>query len=223
MKKQVVVLGLGVFGRALALALEHYGAEVIAIDKDIKLVEQIVDDVTYAVAADFTDIDQLREVGISETDIAVIATGKKLEETLIGIINLKELKVPKVIAKVTDDRYSDILKKLGADIIIQPEKNVGESLAKNLVAYNGSDIIDIDDKYSVVEIPVKREYINKSIVELDFRKNYGINIIGIRNKNEKLNINFSPKYKLQEKDHLLFITKIDEEEDIEKLQKIQAN
>ncbi len=222
MRKQIVVLGLGVFGRSLALALEHYGAEVIAIDKDIKLVEEVVDHVTYAVAADFTDVSQLEEIGLSECDIAVIATGTKLEETLIGIINLKEIGIPKIIAKVTNERYSEILQKVGADLIIQPEKNVGESLAKNLVTYNGSDIIDIDDKFSVVEIPVKAEYVNKSIIELDFRRTFGINIIGIRDGKKRLNINFLPTYKLQENDHILVIAKIDDEKDMKKIARIQA-
>lgn len=222
MKKQIVVLGLGVFGRSLALALEQYGAEVIAIDKDIKLVEEVVDHVTYAVAADFTDMTQLEEIGISECDIAVIATGTRLEETLIGIINLKELGIPKIIVKITNERYSEILEKIGADIIIQPEKDVGESLAKNLVTYNGSDIIDIDEKYSVVEIPVKPEYVNKSIIELDFRRVFGFNIIGIRDAHKKLNINFLPTYKLQAKDHLLFIAKTNDQEDIERIKKIEG-
>lgn len=222
MKKQIVVLGLGVFGRSLALALEQYGAEVIAIDKDLKLVEEVVDHITYAVAADFTDITQLQEIGISECDIAVIATGTRLEETLIGIINLKELGIPKIIAKITNERYIEVLQKVGADIIIQPEKDVGESLAKNLVTYNGSEIIDIDEKYSVVEIPVKSEYVNKSILELDFRRVFGVNIIGIRNKHKKLNINFEPTYKLQAKDSLLVIAKIDDEKDMKRIKQIEA-
>lgn len=222
MRKQIVVLGLGVFGRSLALALEQYGAEVIAIDKDIKLVEEVVDHVTYAVAADFTDEHQLKEIGLDECDIAVIATGTRLEETLIGIINLKDMGIPKIIAKITNQRYSEILKKVGADIIIQPEKNVGESLAKNLVTYNGSDIIDIDDKYSVVEIPVKKEYVNKSIIELDFRRAFGVNIIGIRDGQKRLNINFLPTYKLQADDHLLVVAKTNDEKDMKKIKKIEA-
>ena len=116
MKKQIVVLGLGVFGKSLALALENLGAEVIAIDKDIKLVEEVVDEVTYAVAADFTDISQLEEIGIGDCDIAVIATGTRLEETLIGIINLKELGIPQIIAKVTNERYIEVLEKVGAEL-----------------------------------------------------------------------------------------------------------
>lgn len=222
MRKQIVILGLGVFGRSLALALEQYGAEVIAIDKDIKLVEEVVDHVTYAVAADFTDEHQLKEIGLDECDIAVIATGTRLEETLIGIINLKDMGIPKIIAKITNQRYSEILKKVGADIIIQPEKNVGESLAKNLVTYNGSDIIDIDDKYSVVEIPVKKEYVNKSIIELDFRRAFGVNIIGIRDGQKRLNINFLPTYKLQADDHLLVVAKTNDEKDMKKIKKIEA-
>lgn len=221
MKKQIVVLGLGVFGKSLALALENLGAEVIAIDKDIKLVEEVVEDITYAVAADFTDISQLEEIGIGDCDIAVIATGTRLEETLIGIINLKELGIPQIIAKVTNERYIEVLEKVGADIIIQPEKNVGESLAKNLVTYQGSDIIDIDENYSVVEVPVKTEFVNKSIIELDFRRTYGVNIIGIRDGSKKLNINFLPTYKLQANDHLLFITRIDNEKDMVKIDKLQ--
>lgn len=222
MRKQIVVLGLGVFGRSLALSLEQYGAEVIAIDKDIKLVEEVVDHVTYAVAADFTEISQLEEIGISECDIAVIATGTRLEETLIGIINLKEIGIPKIIAKITNERYGEILQKVGADIIVQPEKDVGQSLAKNLVTYNGSEIVDIDDKYSVVEIPVKAEYVNKSIIDLDFRRVFGVNIIGIRDGRKKLNINFQPSYVLRERDHLLVIAKTDDKKDMERIKKIEG-
>ncbi len=222
MRKQIVVLGLGVFGRSLALKLEQYGAEVIAIDKDIKLVEEVVEHVTYAVAADFTDLSQLEEIGISDCDIAVIATGTRLEETLIGIINLKELGIPKIIAKVTNERFIEVLKKVGADIIIQPEKDVGESLAKNLVTNTISEITDIDEKYSVIEIPVKNEYIGRSIVELDFRRAYGVNIIGIRDHNKRLNINIKPNYKLQANDILLVIAKTDDQQDMDRIKKIEG-
>lgn len=222
MKKQIVILGLGVFGRSLAIALEQYGAEVIAIDKNLKHVEEVVDHVTYAVSADFTEISQLEEIGIKDCDIAVIAAGSRLEETLIGVINLKELGIPQIIAKTTNERYVEILKKIGADVIIQPEKDVGESLAKNLVTYHGSDIIDIDEQYSVVEIPAKANYIGKSILEIGFREVYGINIIGIRSKNKVLNINVKPNYVLQAGDHLLFIAKIDDDKDMEKIRKIEG-
>ena len=205
-KKQYIVLGLGIFGSTVAKTLSEYGYEVLAVDKDITCVERVAPIVSQAVQADMTNLEQLRVIGAGEFDVAIIGTGSNLENSLLAIINLRELGVPYIIAKARNKSSMKILEKVGVDRIIRPEKEMGERIAKSLMSRNIVDLIDIDDKYSVVELMCNHDWINKSLRELDLRNRLGINIIGIRKLNEtSMSISPTPDYVFQEDDHLMVI------------------
>ena len=204
--KQYVILGLGIFGSTIAKTLSQYNHEVIAIDKDLACVDRVSDFVTQAIQADFTDIDQLRAIGIQDCDAAVVATGSHLEESIMGVMNLRELGIPFIMAKAKNKKYMQILQKIGADYVVRPEKEICEREAKKLVSRNIIDLIDIDDDYSIVEIAAPAKWVGKTLKALELRTNYGINVLGIR-KNPKEHLSISPDafYTIEANDQLLVI------------------
>ena len=204
--KTYAVLGLGIFGSTIAMELSKYNNEVIAVDRDMSCVERISDSVTQAVRADFTDIEQLKAIGIQDCDVAVVAAGDLLEESIMGVMNLKELGVPYVIAKAKNKKYMEILLKVGADRVVRPEKEMGERIAKQLVSDKIVDLIDLDEKYSIVEIMVPSSWIGYTLRELNLRAKYGINVVGIRKTpNEALSISPAADYRMEKEDCLLVI------------------
>ncbi len=205
-KKSYAILGLGIFGSTIARVLSDSNHDVIAIDRDITCVDRVSEYVVNAVQADITDIDQLRSIGVQDVDVAVVATGSHLEDSIMAVLNLKELGVPYVVAKAKNRKYMNILEKVGADRVVRPEKEMGERVAKQLLSTNIIDLIDIDDDYSVIEIAALPDWQNRSLKDLNLRKNFGINVLGIR-KNPKAHLSISPDadYVISEQDRLLII------------------
>ncbi|MGL5540543.1 MAG: potassium channel family protein [Erysipelotrichaceae bacterium] len=218
--KQYAILGLGIFGSSVAKTLSEYHCEVLAIDQDIRNVERVSEFVTTAVQADITQKEELKAAGVGDCDVAVIAVGSHLEDSVICAINLKELGVPYVVAKAKNKRYMQILEKVGVDKVVRPEKEIGERLAKKLLSKNIVDISEIDSDYTVIEIEPAPSWVGKNLVELDLRNRYKINVIGIRNDcimcaNSKLQITFDPEYEIKADDHLLVIAEISVIENID--------
>jgi trk system potassium uptake protein TrkA len=207
MKKKIyAVLGLGIFGSTVAKTLSEYNFDVIALDKDISCIDRVSEFVTQAVLADFTDIEQLRAIGVGECDVAIVATGSRLEESIMAIMNLRDLGVPYILAKAKNKTYREILLKIGADKVVRPEKEMGERVAKQLLSRNVVDMIDIDDNYSVVEMYAPVKWVNKSLKQLELRTTYGINVLGIRKaQGARLSISPGPDYVIEETDQLLVI------------------
>ncbi len=205
-KKQYAVLGLGIFGSTVAKTLSQYDCEVLALDKDLKCVNRMADVVTQALQCDITDIEQLRTSGVSECDVAIVGMGNHLEESVLAIINLKELGDPYVVAKAKNKRYMQIFMNVGADRIVRPEKEMGKQIAKSLLSNNIVEMLDIDNEYSVVEIEAPFSWVGKSLKDLDVRKRYGINVLGIRQpQDKKLSLNPSPEYMIDACDHLVVV------------------
>lgn len=205
--RQYCVLGLGIFGSTVAKTLSSYDCEVLAIDKDMTCVERLADDVTQAVQCDITNKEQLRAVGVADCDVAIVGTGSHLEDSVMAIINLKELGVPYVVAKAKNKRYMQIFQKVGADRVVRPEKEYGKQLGKSLLSRNIFDMIDIDANYSIVELKVPKEWVGKSLKEIDARSRFGINVIGLRNQSsDDLKMNIDVDYHFQEGDHIVLVT-----------------
>lgn len=212
--KQYVVLGLGVFGSTVAKTLSQYGCEVLAIDKDPDCVQRVSEFVTKAVIGDVTDCQFLIDLGVEEFDVGIVAIGNHLEESLLGVLNLKEIGVPYIIAKAKNKRFKSVLEKIGADCIVRPEKDMGERVARSLLRKNITDLIEIDENYSIVEMKVPQAWIGHSLLNLDLRKNYGINILGLRDaQTHDLTLSVDPHYVIQVNDRFLMIA---ETEKIEK-------
>jgi len=220
-QKTYAILGLGIFGSTIAKTLSEYNCEVIGIDKDITCVERVSEFATQAVQADFTDIDQLRAIGVEDVDVAVVATGSRLEESIMAILNLKELGVPYILAKAKNKMYMQILLKIGADKVVRPEKEMGERVAKTLLSRNVIEMVDIDDEYSIMELHAPRNWVGKALSDLELRTKYGVNILGIRkHPGESLKISPAADYVIEADDQLLVIVQNDEFEKFEYLGKI---
>ncbi len=209
-RKTYVILGLGIFGSTIAKQLSKYNYEVIAIDKSLTCVERMADVVTQAVRADFTDIDQLRAIGVQDCDAAVVATGSLLEESVIGVMNLKELGVPYILAKAKNKKYREILLKIGADRVVRPEKEMGERIAKRLISQNIVDIIEIDGDYSMIEVIAPAKWVGNSLRGLQLRSRFGINVLGIRkNPDDHLIMTLDADYVIEKTDAVLMIAEND--------------
>lgn len=212
--KQYIVLGLGVFGSTITKTLSKFGCEVLAVDKNPECVQRISEFATRAVIGDITDLEFLSNLGIDEFDVGIVAIGNHLEESLLGVLNLKEIGIPFIIAKAKNKRFKAVLEKIGADRVVRPEKEMGERIARSLLRKNITDLIEIDENYSVVEMKIPQAWAGHRLSDLNLRQNYGINILGKRNgETHKLEMNLDPQEVLQINDHFLMIA---ETEKIEK-------
>ena len=187
MKKQFAVFGLGSFGESIALELQKLGCEVVAVDKDMERVKGIADSVSYAMQADIGDPDFVRSLGTRNLDGVVIAEAESLEASIMATVICKEIGVPyvvigvpNVIAKAKNERHATVLKKIGADSIIFPEKEMGIRMAKNLMSASFTDWIALSPDYSIVETPMPVKWSGKTLQELDVRRNYEVNVVGIK-------------------------------------------
>lgn len=188
-RKQFVVIGLGRFGISVAKTLYESGHEVLAIDKNEDLIQEVSDNVTHAVQMDATDENALRTIGIRNFDVAVITIGSNIQSSVMVTLIVKELGVKYIIAKAHNDLHAKVLYKIGADRVVQPEKDMGVRVGHNLVSSNILDYIELSPDYSIIEIEAPQMWWGKSIKELNVRSNYGINIMAIKKDNE---VNISP-------------------------------
>ena len=178
--KSCVVIGLGRFGRETARRLCELGCEVLAVDSRSELVQQISNDVTQAVVADGKDKDVLRALGVRDFDCAIVAIGDNLADSVLVTMNLKELGLPRIICKASDETHRQVLKKLGADQVVIPEQENASRLAKSLASKNVLDYIELSDDYGIVEVPAPAPWLDKSLIELNVRAKLGVNILAVR-------------------------------------------
>ena len=202
--KSYAVFGLGRYGIAVAKELVNNGADVLAVDIDEDIVNSAVADIPFCRCADITDPEVIKQLGISNVDVVVIAMANNLEASVMSVILCKEAGVKMVIAKCADEMQGKILCKVGADKVVYPESESGVRLAKNLLSAGMVDLIDLSEDISVIEIPVKEKWVGKTLVELDLRKKYAINIIAIRN-GEDILVNVDPNVQLSKEMQLVVI------------------
>lgn len=180
MKKQFAVFGLGSFGKSLAVSLQKLGCEVIAVDNDMERIKDIANQVSYAMKADFEDPEVIRSVGAKNLDGVIVAVSDNMEASVMAVLVSKEMGVPYVMAKAKSELHAKILKKIGADAVVLPEYEMGEHIAKNLVSANFADWIALSPEYSIMEIAVPEKWVGKSLQELDVRRTYDVNVVGIK-------------------------------------------
>jgi len=179
MKGSFAVIGLGRFGSAVALTLSNKGAEVLAIDSDEELVENMRDDVAYAVSMDATDIKALRAQNIQDMDAVIVAIGTDFESLILVTVSLMELKVKRIVARAMNKTQRVILEKLGIHEIVSPEVEVGISLAEKLLNPGMLTFMQLPDQYEIVEIEAPANIVGKRLDDLDLRRRYKINLITI--------------------------------------------
>jgi len=202
-KKQFVVIGMGRFGQSVARGLASMGQEVLAVDNDEALVAEIAPYVTHAVQADATDEKALIALGIRNFDVAVVGIGIDIQASILVTMLCKELGVGFVLAKAVSELHGKVLYKTGADRVVFPERDMGLRVAHNLANSNILDYIEIAGDLRIVDISALPEWENKSLLELDLRKKYGVNVIAIKKNRE---INGSPQgANIIEKDDTLIV------------------
>ncbi len=189
--KTFLVIGLGRFGTAVATELCALGNEVLVMDTEEALVQAAAPQVTHAVTADGRDPEVLRELAARNFDCAIVAVGSDIGTSALITLNLKELGVEKVVAKAASHTHRKVLEKIGADRVVFPEYEMGVKLAHGLSSSNVLNFIELSDEASILEVPVPKDWVGKTLRELDVRNNYGVNIIAMR-RGEKQKMAIAP-------------------------------
>lgn len=179
--KNFAVIGLGRFGTAIAKYLEDEGGEVIAIEIDPEKVRDYENEFTSVVEADATDMDTLMNLGISDVDAAIVSIGTNMGASILITLLLKELKVPLLIVKAQNTLHGKVLKKIGANNIVYPEREVANQIAKRLMS-PGYKELELAPDLCVIEITAPKAFVSKDLRTLEIRKNYDANIIAIKKK-----------------------------------------
>jgi len=204
MKKTYAVFGLGRYGIAVARELVHNGVEVIAVDIDERIVNAAADELPICKCADITDPEVIRQLGISNVDVVIIAMANNLEASVMAVTLCKEIGVTTVIAKSANEMHQKILNRVGADKVVFPENESGIRLAKNLLSSGFVDMVSLAKNVSIIELDVKTEWIGKNLIELNLRKKYSINVVAVR-KGEAVSVDIDPHAPLQTDDKLIVI------------------
>lgn len=202
--KSFIVVGLGRFGSEAAMSLARQGCEVLAIDTSSDLVQQVSDYVTQAVVGDARDKGVLRALDAKSFDCAIVAIGGSLGDSVLATMNLKELDVPYIVCKAHDETHSQVLKKLGADRVVIPEKENADRLAKGLASTNVLEYIELSEDYGIIEIPAPAPWHEKSLMELNVRAKVGVNILAVKRQAE-ITVSPTADFRIQKEDVLVVL------------------
>lgn len=189
MRKQVVVIGLGRFGSAVARSLRQLDHQVLAIDRDSRAVQEVAPYVTEAIQADATDETTLRDLGVANFDIAVVAVGSDIPTSLMTTVLLKRLGVPLVVARMRDDLHGAVLEKVGADKVVSPEKETGARLAHSLTMAQVLDYLEVARDFGISKIAPPDSFLGKTLEEVGLtprRQQDGVSVLLIRRGNNQV-------------------------------------
>ncbi len=179
----VLVIGLGRFGAATAQELVTQGREVLAIERDPGLVQRFAPVLTHIVEADATDPEALRQLGAQDFAMAVVGVGTSIEASVLITANLVDLEIPHIWVKAISDAHGTILKRIGAQHIIFPEKDAGVRAA-HLVNGRMLDFIEFDDDFAIVKMFPPSETVGFTLAESNVRQKYGVTIVGVKTPGE---------------------------------------
>lgn len=213
------VIGLGAFGLNVARELFRTGWEVIALDRSKDLVQAAGEYAEKAVVADCTQKDVLADLGFANMDVAVVSMGDNLAGSVLAVMYLKELGVPLVIAKAANDDHRKVLEKVGADQVVSPEREMAVKIAHSLGAPNILDYLPLTGDFAVMEILVPRAFAGKTIMELDLRRRYSIQIMAVKRASGEVNVLVSPEAVINATDKLIVLGR---QADVEKLRSISG-
>ncbi|MDX8359918.1 TrkA family potassium uptake protein [Cytobacillus sp. IB215316] len=184
MKKEFAVIGLGRFGGSICKSLSEQGMEVLAFDIDEDKVNEYANIASHAVIGDSTDESILKNLGIRNFDHVIIAIGDNIQASILTTLILKELGVENITVKAQNDYHEKVLSKIGADQIVHPERDMGRRIAHNIISNNVLDYLELSDEHSIVEIVASENIDGNSLIDLDIRAQYGINIVAIKRGKE---------------------------------------
>ncbi|MEC2074769.1 potassium channel family protein [Metabacillus fastidiosus] len=180
MKKEFAVIGLGRFGGSICRELSDEGLEVMAIDIDEDRVNEFASIASHAVVGDTTDEAVLKSLGIRNFDHVIVAIGDSIQASILTTLILKELGVKHITVKAQNDYHEKVLSKIGADKIVHPERDMGRRIAHNLISNNVLDYLELSDEHSIAEIVASKKLVGYTLIDLDVRAKYGLNIVAIK-------------------------------------------
>ena len=202
--KNILLIGLGRFGRHIALQLNKLGHEVMAVDSNEERVNKILPIVTNAQIGDSTNTEFLKSLGIGNFDVCIVTIGGNFQNSLETTSLLKELGAKLVVSRAERDVQEKFLLRNGADEVVSPEKQVANWAAIRYTADHIRDYIEVDEAHAIFEVEVPEGWVGKSVGELDIRRKYSINIMATK-ENGKINMAVTPETVLTDKITLLVL------------------
>lgn len=202
--KSILLIGLGRFGRHIAIHLNQLGHQVMAVDNVEERVEKVLPFVTNAQIGDSTNADFLESLGVGNYDVCIVAIGNDFQSSLETTSLLKELGAKLVVSRAARDVQAKFLLRNGADEVVYPEKQLAKWTAIRYSADHILDYIELDEEHAIFEVPVPQEWNDRTIGQIDIRKKYNINIMGIK-KNGRLELTVSPDMKLETGQRMLVL------------------
>lgn len=206
MRKTFAIIGLGRFGGSVCKELIKSDQEVLAIDNCEDRVNEYMNIATHTVLANAQDESTLRSLGLRNFDYVIVAIGEDIQASILVTLMAKEMGVPHIVAKAQNEYHARVLEKVGADIVVHPERDMGIRLGHKLTSNNMLDFIELSEDYSLAEIQVSyRKFFNKTIEEINFRKHYNVTIVAIRRGKNDLIVSPPPNQIILEDDVLLVV------------------
>ncbi len=203
--KSFCVIGLGKFGTSLALRLAEEGNQVMIMDSDADKVSALSDMFTNAVIGDSTNEKVLRSAGITDYECVVVCFTGNINQNILLTIMLKDMGIKKVVVRASNEGHKKVLEHIGVDVVVDPEKDMGDKLAFMLTKENVTEFIEFSG-YKLIEMNVPSEWVGKNLVNLDVRRKHGVNVIAVTNeKNRDTDVSPAPTRLFKEGEQMLVI------------------
>ncbi len=190
--KSFCILGLGRFGKTLALTLAEHGHQVLIIDESSDDINALADAVTGAVVGDPTNEAVLRSAGVRDYDCAVVCGAKNINDNILLTIMLKDMGIPKVVVRALNEGHKRVLERLGVDMVVFPEQDMGEKLAYMLGRENVIESLEVSGGFRIVEMKIPADWVGKSLIDLQLRLKHNVNVIAVRESGTVMNCTPSP-------------------------------
>ncbi|MBP5372594.1 MAG: TrkA family potassium uptake protein [Clostridia bacterium] len=204
--KSILVIGMGRFGVNLATQMQKLGNQVMIVDEDEQIIELLASTFHDCHVGNCTNEFILKSLDVKSFDICFVAIGSNFESSLVITILLKKLGAKKIVAKAAQEIQANVLNMVGADEVIFPERDMAESLAVKYSATNVFDYLELSDEYGIFEIPILSYWVGQTIIKIDVRKKYKLNIIAVKN-GDNMSISPAADYAFRENDHVIVVGK----------------
>lgn len=215
MKKEFAVIGLGRFGGSIVRELVELDCDVLAIDIDEELVNEFQEIATRSVVASTTEEQVLKDLGLRNFDNVIVAIGDNIQESILTTLLLKDIGVKRVTVKAKNNYHARVLEKIGADLVVHPERDMGRRIAHKLTSSSVIDYLELSDHHSIAEYIAGNKMNGRTLLDLNFRQKFGLSVIAIKRSDDIL-INPDPKIKIRKDDILIIIGEDDDLNQFEK-------
>lgn len=207
--KSVLIIGMGRMGRHLAKKMHQLGNDVMIVDNNPAIIEALSDRFTNSSICDCTNESVIESLGVDNFDICFVTIGEDFQASLVVTSLLKKHGARRIVAKTNQDIQAELLRIIGADEVVYPEVDIAEKLAVRYNANNIFDFVPLTDEYSIYELPILPAWAGHTLIELNIRRKYQINIIAVKN-GMSLDANLSADYRFRANDHIIVIGRSNE-------------